>query len=85
MPSSTSFHVGICTFSLFFPLGVYVCVCVKGNFVILLVSEGGFLQKTKKKEQEESATWKPPQNNENWFCYFAYFRRLSSWLRPFGG
>lgn len=51
MPSSTSFHVGICTFSLFFPLGVYVCVCVKGNFVILLVSEGGFLQKTKKKKR----------------------------------
>lgn len=28
MPSSTSFHVGICTFSLFFALCVYVCVCV---------------------------------------------------------
>jgi len=53
MPSSTSFHVGICTFSLFFPLGVYVCVCVKGNFVILLVSEGGFLQKTKKKKKNK--------------------------------
>jgi len=56
-------------------------VCVGENVVILF----GFLRRILLPARRKSATRKLPQNNENWFCYFAYFRRLSSWLRPFCG
>lgn len=90
MPSSTSFHVGICTFfSCFFFLPVYGRVCVwclyvDGNFVILfgflLFGSTGWGAITSSSHPQKVRAGKPPQNNENWFCYFAYFT-FPSWLR----